>query len=156
MKDIDPVTILGSTWDDDEVQRYLAKYGFKKKPAQKSDSVNAFLSSKKLGLDITFKDEQHVEHGKKNYEEGALVLVNVRMYGEESAMGYEPFKGELPHGLRLEFGLSEVRSQLGKAPAWTDKATAKARWDFKGYCVFVTFDKPQKQIRSLSVQLPID
>lgn len=149
--------LLGSTFEDDDVQRFLKDCGVSvsKRPTKKLGSSNAFLSNKKRGVDITFKDEADVEFRKHDYDDGDLVLVNVRMYGAGSNMGYEPFTGELPYGLTLEDGLPEVRTRLGKAPAWSDKSTSKSRWDFKDHCLFVSFDKQYKRIVSLSVQLPL-
>ncbi len=149
------ITLLGLTWDDDEVQRFLAKYGLaKKKPKLSPYSGAGYLTNKRLGLDITFRDEQDVPVKSKDYDEGTLVLTNIRMYGEGSTQGYEPFDGEFPHGLKGNFGLKEVQARLGK-PAEAKKDVAMARWDLKGHAVFINFDKDHKLIRSAAVQLPV-
>ena len=76
-------------------------------------------------------------------------------YGDGNTKRYEPFEGELPHDLKKEFGLKEVQARLGKASA-ANKAIALGRWDFKGYCLAIIFDKNHKQIRQIAVQLPVD
>lgn len=152
----DFIPLLGLTWDDPEVQKFLSVCGLgKKKPRIDPDSFAGYLVNKKLGLDATFKDEDEVTFRKRDYEEGELVLANVRMYGEGSTQQYAPFPGKLPHGLKKEFGLKEAQAQLGK-PAATTKAIALARWDFDDHCVAIVFDKDHKRIRNVAVQLPVD
>ncbi len=151
----DFVKLLGLTWDDALVQQFLAEYGLaKRKPRIDPNSFAGYLINKKLGLNATFRDEQDVTFRLRDYDEGELVLTNVRVYGEGSTQGYAPFQGEFPHALEPEFGLKEVEVRLGK-PAAANPAIALGRWDFKDHCLAVIFDKAHKRICSVAVQLPV-
>jgi hypothetical protein len=152
----DFIALLGLTWEDKDVQRFLAEFGVaKKKPKIDPDSLAGYLVIKKSGLEIAFKDEHDVTFRRTDYDEGDLVLANIRMYGDGNTKGYAPFEGELPHELKKEFGLKEVQARLGKASA-TNKSIALGRWDFEGYCLAIIFDQNHKHIRQIAVQLPVD
>ena len=150
------IPLLGMIYDDEDVKRFLTGCGITKKPKMKQDSSDAYLVNKKLGLDITFTDERDVEVTSREYQDGALVLSNIRMYGEGSSLNYQRFNGELPHGLSFDLGLLEVQAKFGRKPSAANKNLGITRWDFKTYCLFINFDKTFKRIQSLAIQLPVE
>jgi hypothetical protein len=152
----DFVLLLGLTYDDDEVKQFLAACGITKKPKVRRDSFDAYLVNKDFGLDITFTDERDVDIRPREYDDGALVLTNIRMYGEGSTQGYKKFTGNLPHGLNFDLGFKAVRAKLGSKPTREDKESASARWDFGTYCLFIDFDKLYERVRSIDLQLPVE
>jgi len=153
MKGDNYISLLGRTSDDPEVKTLLTESGITKPPKLKRGDLDAYAVNKKLGLEIIFRDERYLDVKSQEYEEGALVLWNVAMYCESENM--ESYPGELPIGLKCNLGRKEVVTKLGKKPAWEDKESGDARWDFPGYCLFITFDSQLKKIRNLGVQLPL-
>ena len=155
MKGDDFIPLLGLTSDDAKVKSFLGSCGINKQPKLKRGELTAILENKKLGLEITFRDERYldVRPKEKEYEEGALVLSNVRAYGEGDA-NFEKFQGELSHALKFEFGRNETEAKLGK-PADESEFFPLLRWDYDGHCLFVRFNKQLSEIREASVQLPI-
>jgi hypothetical protein len=152
----DFIKTIGMTSDDAEVKAAIAACGINKNPRKKlnKDFGTAFVTNPKKGIELKFRDERFLEAKGKTYEEGSLVFVNARMYGD----GYEDFKrfdGELPLGLRFEMGLKEVQATLGKKPASKGKDIAIIRWDFKGYSLFVVFNADCTEIGSVAVQMPV-
>lgn len=75
------IPLIGLTADDQKVKDFLVACGMKKKPRLKKGEESAYLTNEKQGIEITFGDERELEL--QGYEEGALVLWNVRMYGED-------------------------------------------------------------------------
>jgi hypothetical protein len=150
----DFIPLLGLTSDDDNVKAFLANCGIIKIPKLKKDDDTVVVTDKRQGLEITFRDERYLGNKLHEYEEGALVLSNVRMYGDGKE-GVQPFKGDLPLDLNFDFGRKEVLAKLNKKPSSENKEMAKARWDFDKYCLFLTFDKLYTKIRIVAVQLPV-
>jgi hypothetical protein len=147
----DCIQMLGKTSDDPAVNAFLASVGFTKPLKIPRDDFHAYVSIKKLGLEITFIDEAHLREKARNYDEGSLVLINIRFYsGRRSA--FKPFRGELPHGLQFDFGLKECVKKLGK-PAWEGEEVSNVLWDIKGHSVYVSFDNDYKIIYTISLQL---
>jgi hypothetical protein len=152
----DFIELLGLTWDDKEVRRFLATYSLgTKKPRIDPDAFVGYLVNKKAGLEVTFQEEDDVTYRRKDYDEGELVIVNIRMYGKGNRLGFAPFADELPHGVQHDFDLKAAQKKLGK-PSAVNKAVALARWDFKDHCLFIIFDQSHKEIRNVAVQLPVD
>ena len=148
----DLIPLLGKTSYDPDVKTFLASVGITKAPKLAPQDFHAYVSNKKIGLEITFRDEAHIKVKPSEYDEGSLVLVNMTLYADDST-GFKPFAGELPHGLRFDFELKECIEKIGK-PAWKSKDIANVRWDFKGYSVLVAFDKEYEIIFEVSLQLP--
>src|SRR5688572_16363292 len=92
------ISLLGKTSVDPSVTAFLAANGITKTPKLKSDDDTAIVKNPKRGLEITFDDERFLDVPSNEYDEGALVLSNVRMYGDEIE-GFKRFPGELPYGL---------------------------------------------------------
>ena len=157
MKDVDIIKLLGLTSDNEKVVDFLVKYGINKNPMLKHGEENAYLENILLGIEITFKDERFLDIKRDEYEEGALVLSNVRMYGPYKDNGdFSRFdEAKLPFGLKYDFDLKEVVSKLKKQPAFVNKSVGIARWDLKDFCLFVTFDKKMQKIRIVAIQLPV-
>jgi len=147
--------VLGLTSGDEKVKDFLTRFGITKRPKLKRGEETAYLENEKLGLEITFRDERYLDVESVDYEEGDLVLSSLRMYGPDHDIFSCFDEDKLPLGLKFEYGFKEVEAKLKKKPAWQNKSLAKARWDLKGYCVFVTFGKKLRNTRIVSVQLPV-
>ena len=148
------ISLLGLTSEDEQVKAQLLAYQITKSPKVKRDDTTDILVNNKLGIEFTFRDEYFLRIRLRDYEEGSLVLSNIRMYGEGHKT-YKPFTGDLPHGLTLKFDREQVEAKLGQKPGWERAESRTARWDFKDHCVFVTFDSQSNRIRSMDVQLPV-
>lgn len=150
----DFIPLIGRTADDSEVKKFLASCGIKKQPKLPRGEMDAYLENVKKGIEITFRDERHLDVKTGEYEEGALVLWCITMYGDDDE--FEPFNEKLPSGLKFNFGLKDAIKKLGKKPAWEDQEMGDARWDFDGYCVFITFDEDFEEIFNIAIQLPVE
>ena len=149
------IKLLGLTSDDEKIRKFLSDFGITQKPKLKKGDFDAIVMNEKLGIEITFTDERYLDVKSNDYEEGALVLSNVRMYGDGNDT-FKLFSPELPLGLRFDLNRKEAFEKIGQKPARDNKETAKARWDFKNYCLFLTFDKKYSKIRIVAVQLPLE
>lgn len=154
MKAKEFIPLLGLTSDDKKVTDFLAACRISKQPKPSGGSESAFVENEKIGLELTFRDERHIPVKYQEYEDGAFVLWNVRMYGEADE-DFSRFDGELPFGLNFHFGRKEAEAKMGKKPSWENQEMTRARWDFKEYCVFLTYGKQPEEIRTVSIQLPV-
>ncbi len=149
----DFVPLLGLTVDDARIQAFLANCGITEQPKLESDDdETAIVENAKLGLEVTFKDERFLDVKSAEYEEGDLVLSNVRMYGTGDDM-FREFPGRLPCGLRFESTPQDAEAALQAKPAWVNSDSTHARWDFATHCLFLRFRKA-KELAQVSVQLP--
>lgn len=148
------IPLIGRTTDDNRVKKFLSSCGIKKQPKLVPGEMDVYLDNPKLGLEIAFRDERYLDVKSEEYEEGSLILWNITMYGDDE--DYERFQANLPLGLEFKFGLKEVKAKLGKKPAWEEKEMGDARWDFDGYCVFITFDEEFEEILNIAIQLPVE
>ena len=148
------IPLLGQTSEDAAVKKFLASSGISKRPKLKSGDVTAYLVNEKAGMDVTFRDERHLKVKSREYDEGSLVVSNISLYGEGDS-SYKKFAGELPLGMTFDLGRKEVQAKLGKKPNWESKDPVSARWDFKGYCLFIDFEKNGKRMKNLAIQLPV-
>jgi hypothetical protein len=146
------VALLGLTSDDTRAKAFLSACGINKEPKLKRGELDTNLGNVNMGIEIAFRDERHLDVKSREYEDGALVLWNVAMYGDDPK--YQRFPWDLPHGLHFSDGRKEVEANLGK-PAVINKDTRSGRWDLKSHCVFVDFDSKYKEILNLAVQLPV-
>jgi len=134
------------------VKALLRACGFNKEPKLPHGELDTNLGNVKMGIEIAFRDERYLDVKTREYDDGALVLWNVAMYGDDPK--YQRFPGDLPHGLQFNHGRKEVEAMLGK-PAVVNKETRSARWDLEDHCLFVDFDSKFKEILNLAVQLPV-
>lgn len=149
----DIIKLLGLTSTDKKVIAFLGDCAIKKQPKLKHGDMDAYLENTKLGVEIVFRDERYLDIKTQVYDEGSLVLFNIAMYCDDD--NFSRFDDDLPLGLEFGFGLKEVNAKLGKKPAWQDDDMGDARWDFKGYCIFITFNEKFTKIQNLAVQLPM-
>ena len=154
MKSTDLISLLGRTADDPLVKEALEKFGITKTPRLDRGRTVAYAVNEKKGVDFTFEDERMLELPLREYEEGALVLVNVRFYAE-GVEEYRQFRGEMPYGLEFDMGLKEATALIGKKPAKEDSDLAIERWDFKGHCLFLEFNEKGTKIRTVALQTPV-
>jgi hypothetical protein len=144
--------LIGKASDDTEVVKFLRACKFKKPPKAARNQTRAYLTGHALGIEVTFEDEAELDDLPEEFDEGTLVVFNIRMYGGEDE-NYSKFDGELPYGLNFDMDFKKVRVLL-KKPAFKGKEMPTARWDYDGYCLFIRFDRKWEQIRAVSVQLP--
>ena len=154
MKGKDFIPLLGRTADDPLVKEALEKFGIAKTPRLERGRTVAYAVNEKKGIDFTFEDERMLDLPLREYEEGALVLVNIRFYAE-GVEGYRQYRGELPYGLKFEMGWKEALALIGKKPAKEDSDLAIERWDFKGHCLFLEFNEKGTKIRTVALQTPV-
>ena len=150
----DFIGLLGLTSDDDQIKALLGSCGITVKPKiEEPDDETAIVENKTLGLEITFDDERYLAVKSREYEEGALVLSNVRMYGEGNDT-FRSFKGNLPYGLLFGSNRQTAEATLGAKPAWVKRDGTYARWDFKTHCEFLGFGESDT-LGEVDVQLPV-
>lgn len=145
--------LLGLTSEDHRVKSFLVKYGFKAPKLKRGDIVEA-LGNKKLGIDVSFRDERHLDVKNVKYDEGVLVLNSLSMYGSGHRT-YKPFRGELPLGLNFEMNCSQMENKLTKRPDWKSQNGRLSRWDFREYCVFISTAEDLQTATEVSIQLPL-
>jgi len=150
----DFIKLLGLTSYDPEVKALLAQCGIRKEPKIPRGDETDVIGVPKLGLEITFRDERYLDVKSAKYPDGALVLSNVRMYGDWSP-DFKPFTGTLPHGLTFEVKPPQASKKLGRKPAWEDDDKRHVRWDFPNHCVFLRFASDGK-LGEVAVQLPLE
>ena len=148
------ISLLGLTSHDEKVKGLLAEYGFTKPPRLNRGDIDVPLGNKKLGIDVNFTDERHLDVKSREHKEGSLVLTNVRMYCDGHPT-YKAFQGSLPLGLKCEMKSADAEAQLGKKADWENPSRVRRRWDLKGHSLFIRFDETQDRILEVSVQLPL-
>lgn len=148
------VQLLGQPSENDEVKAFLSACGISKTPTLKKGDVTVAIANKKIGIDVTLRDERYLDVRSQSHEEGALVLSNVNMYGDGHST-YRRFEGELPLGLTFDMDRSTSLAQIGKNPSWQNKDFTLARWDLGAYCLFLSFDKKGERVTEVAVQLPV-
>jgi len=154
MKDDRFVLLLGRTSDDPSVVEFLKAHDIEKRPKLDKGLFDAILLNHKKGLEITFTDERHLDVKSDKYEDGDLVLSNIRFYGEGHKT-FKPYTGPLPLGLSFKLDRKSSQELLGRKPDVMNKDLGKARWDFKEYCVFLTYNKAYTEIGVIAIQLPL-
>jgi hypothetical protein len=150
----DFVSLLGQTSDDEGPKALLAACGVSRKLKIKKGDLTEVIACKDLGLEVTFRDERHLDVKKKEYEDGALVLSNIRMYGS-GHQSFRPFEGALPFGLSFDKKPDDARTALGDAPAVENPQRTLARWDRPDYSLFIRTDAQRERVTEVSVQLPV-
>lgn len=148
------IQLLGQPSGNDEVKAFLSVCGIPKALRMKKGDITVAIPNKKLGIDVTLRDERYLDVRSQSYEEGALVLSNVNMYGSGHPT-YRCFEGELPLGLTFAMDRSKSLQQIGKNPSWQNKDFTLARWDLGAYCLFLSFDKKGQRMTEVAVQLPV-
>lgn len=148
------IGILGLTSEDMAVKKALAHFLITKAPKLQKGLTEAYAVNEKKGIDFTFEDERMIEFPIRKYEEGSLVLVNVRFYSE-GVEGYRRFGGELPYGLNFSMSWKAVQVQLGKKPAEKGDEIAIMRWDFRDHCLFVQYGEKGQSIETVAIQTPV-
>lgn len=148
------IQLLGLTSDDEPVQALLKACDIKQPPRIKRGDVTEVVGNKDLGIEITFRDERHLDVKSKKYDEGSAVLSSIRMYGPGHA-SFREFKGKLPLDLTFALKPAEAHKKMPGKPAWKNDDASRARWDLPGYCVFLINNAKLEKLASVSVQLPV-
>ena len=154
-QEVDIVSALGLTWGEPALRDLLASFDL---PADTPPDVSdgyAYLQNPSLGIEITFKSADELAHWvpPRAYPKDALVLINIRIYGEASET-FTPFAGDLPFGLRFADSRQSLLAKLG-ACAWEADFMPQLRWDRNGYALFVRLSDTDT-ISRVAVNLPVE
>lgn len=158
----DYVQYLGLYYGEASLQPVLSEFGLTSIPRLPKDDNTTYLSAKKTGIELCFKDERFVNIPGKQLPEGALVVSNIRFYGEGHP-GYSAYAGNIYRDITLAstkadvlraFGIPNAPSYLASGELIPGENDWKMRWDRADHCFFITFDD-DGNISSLSIQLPL-
>jgi len=148
----DFVSVLGTYWDEAPLRAFLTSLGISGAPKVKRGDKAGFLHANALGVELTFYREESIRVKLRDYPEGALVLYNIRFYGEKSG-SLERYEGALPFGLRFGASRDSLIQDLG--PPDSDRPDIPSmRWDTERYSVFANLSG-DGSLASLAVQLPL-
>jgi hypothetical protein len=146
------VGLLGHYFGEPEIEKLLSDFNITAVPRLKRGETTDIVVNEALGIEVTFRDARALDVRTKQYPKGALVLSNIRFYGVRTE-DYVPYTGELPLGMKFGASRQMLMNQFG-TPAWDSSALQSIRWDFDGYCIFVTLDDNGRMI-IFDVQLPV-
>jgi hypothetical protein len=163
MEFFDHVKFLGMYWGEPGMQPLVDTLKISKPPKIAKGDRTGHLLFKKLGLELTFKDERFVKIPNKVFPEGSVVLCNIRFYlTDEDA--YKPYAGALPTCISPNATKVEVLQGLGipnfpkYSPAGKllpDEDDWKMRWDKNSFVIFCTFND-EGTATDIALQLPLD
>jgi hypothetical protein len=148
----DFVSVLGTYWDEAPLRALLTSLGISGAPRVDRGDKSGFLQADALGIELTFYREEAIKVKLRDYPEGALVLYNVRFYGEKSGTR-QPYGDALPFGLRFGASRDSLIQDLGP-PDWDGPHIPAMRWDTERYSLFANL-RGDGTLASLSVQLPV-
>jgi hypothetical protein len=150
--EVDIVAALGRYWGEPELRDALVALGVETATRPVLEDRYAFLFNRAQGLELTFWPPDALDVPLRAYPADAVVLVNIRMYGEKTSR-VAPFAGDLPFGLRFDDTRQSLIAKLGP-PAAVVEFLPVLRWDRDGYALFVRLSDAGT-IFSMSVQLPV-
>jgi hypothetical protein len=154
-KTIDPIAPLGRAWGERALHDLLAALRIKgKPPVIPHDDINTHLQNRALGVELTFSDAALRDVPVPGVAAGTAVLSNIRLYGPGSRT-HQPFKGDLPFGLRFGDTKDALLAKLG-AP---DKDILVGdfplmRWDTERYALFLELTRAGG-LAEFALQLPV-
>jgi hypothetical protein len=148
----DVLSVLGTYWDEGPLRAFLTSLGISAAPKVKGWDTSGFLKNRAQGIELTFYREEAIKIRLRDYPKGALVLYNVRFYGEKSGR-FEPYTGVLPCGLRFGASRDSLIQDLGP-PAWEDADLGSTRWDTAQYSLFAMLSG-EGILTTTSIQLPV-
>jgi hypothetical protein len=152
MSDHKFISVLGKYFGEAELTSFLAEFEITDKPKLKRGDTTAHLSNESLGVELTFRDADALRVKTRNYPDGALVLSNVRFYGDNSST-YKPFAEPLPLGVVFGDSKSALLSKLGE-PARDNERLKLMRWDLQGFCAFASLSEAGV-LETFDIQLPV-
>ena len=146
------ISVLGKYFGEAEITSFLTGLEITDKPKLKRGDVTTHLSNNSLGVELTFRAADALRVSTRDYPDGALVLSNVSLYGDQSD-DFQPFVGPLPLGVVFGDSKSALLSKLG-VPTRDNEELRLMRWDFQGYCAFAKLSE-SGVLRVFGIQLPV-
>ena len=142
---------LGKYYDQPDVDTLLSNFEIKEKLKLKKGEVDAYLSSKKHGIEITFSIESSLkERTQTTYPDGALVITNIRFYGV-STSDFDVYQGVLPSGIFFRNSKKELESTLGTS-SWRNPILNSYRWKNSEYQLMAVLND-EEELEICSIQL---
>ena len=130
----------------------MTSLGISGVPKIKRGDTFGFMNNHAQGIELTFYREDAIKIRLRDYPEDAMVLYNVRLYGEASGP-FQPYPGVLPFGLRFGASRDSLIQDLGP-PDFEMHDGSSMRWDTAQYSVFANLSGEGTLI-SLAPQLPV-
>ncbi|HLH88166.1 MAG TPA: hypothetical protein VKX28_06885 [Xanthobacteraceae bacterium] len=151
---IDVLSVIGAYWGEPQLRDFLAALQF---PAAKArvipvDDYASYLQNQRLGVELTFQILARLKVQPRSYPDGALVLMNIRLYGEKRN-SFTPYAGVLPLGLHFGDTRQALIDKLGPPDLVTD-LVSQLRWDYDRYCLFARFSAAG-ELTIVAVQTPV-
>jgi hypothetical protein len=147
----DFISALGRYWGEPEVRDLLASLQIPDKLLPLNDYA-MYLHNHRIGIELTFQEASWLKVRLRDYPPGALILRNIRMYGEKFR-SFAPYPGELPFGLRFGESRQSVIEKLGP-PDSEIEHLGLMRWDRDRYSLFAMLS-PTQTLITVSVQTPV-
>jgi hypothetical protein len=145
------LSVLGTYWDEAPLRAFLTWLGISDAPRIKS-YPSGFLHNHALGVELTFYREKAIKIRLRDYPRHAMVLYNIRFYGEKSGL-FQPYTGALPCGLRFGTARDALIEDLGP-PDWENADLGSMRWDTAQLCLFATLSDAAT-LTTVCFQLPV-
>lgn len=145
------LSVLGTYWDEALLRAFLTSLGISGAPKVKV-YPSGFLKNRTLGIELTFYREKAIKIRLRDYPKGALVLYNIRFYGEKSGQ-FEPYTGALPCGLRFGASRDSLIQDFGP-PDQENAGLGSMRWDTAQFSLFAMLSDEQT-LTTASLQLPV-
>lgn len=163
MEIFDYVKFLGMYWSEPSLKPLLDELSISKAPKIQKGDQTGHLLLKKLGIEITFKDERFIKIPGKEFPEGGMVLCNICFYLTNED-GYKPYSGRLPNYIKPEATKADVLKAFGFPNNLKYSPAGKLlpgeddwimRWDKQGFVIFCTFTE-EGTATDIALQLPLD
>jgi len=150
--ELDILDALGRIWGEDALRDFVAALHIANFPVLSPDDFTTFLQNYKLGIELTFAVAAEVKRPQRDYPPGALVLHNIRFYGNGDKT-HRPFAGTLPFGIRFSDTRTTLIEKLGP-PDWEADWIPSMRWDTARYALFAVL-AADGTVRRLALQTPV-
>lgn len=130
--------LLGKYFGEAELSAWLESVGIAGQAEIEGGDQNAFLSNEKAGIECTLSDSAQMESAARDYPDGALVLINIRFYGEPTD-DFSAYTGPLPDGFDFGESEAELKARWGE-PEWRNPKGNRMRWLIDGKINHVTLN----------------
>jgi hypothetical protein len=136
-----------------EVQELLKHFGFTGELENDEGEPEGYASIPQRGIEFLFKDEAYLKKLKRrNIGDGPFLLTSIFFFSGDDP-DYQPFKGQLPRGLRWPMSRKQAWEALGK-PDWESPDGTGDSWYMPTWHLIVMYPADGKTITDCSVQLP--
>lgn len=143
---------LGAYFGEEPINNLLRELAVEGSPKLLKGEDTTFLHKSENGLELTLTGERFLTAPLREYPEGAVVLTNIRFYGE-GVDGFKAYTGKLPYDLKFGENLTDLTNALGH-PGWVSPNGRRFRWDQNGHAVFATLGADAR-LQMLAIQLPV-